>query len=233
MDYKLKLSYNIYMNKTKFILITIASESLAILLIFVALILTDSITALDKYCFNVLTANRTNFFNWFFVLITFLGETKVIVLACLILLCLPNRKKVGIPVILAVIASATINFLLKIIFQRQRPEGYFLTDAPLGYPFPSSFSFPSGHSQTGTVFYFALNYFLCKNYYKKPWIEILSWSATVVICLLICISRIYLGVHFFSDVVCGLMIAIAIISVLVLISTSKSKKIILNKNKQT
>lgn len=205
--------------------------SFAIFLLFAILVLTNSTAGLDKYCAEIFTNNRLPFFNWFFVLITILGETKIIVLTSVVLLALPNRKKLGIPLVITVAISAALNFVLKIIIQRTRPVGYFLEDAPLGLNMPTSFSFPSGHSQTSTVFYFVLCFLLCKNYIKKDWLKILLWCVTLLLCVLIPISRVYLGVHFFSDIIAGIMLAICITSGFIYANNFISFERLLHKNK--
>ena len=219
------------MNKTKITLISFIIASLSIFLLISVLVLTNVITNIDKFCFDIFTSNRLSFFNWLFVLITFLGETKIIVLVSIVLVALPNRKKLGIPLVVTIIISAVLNLLIKIIFQRARPVGYFLENAPLGYAMPTGYSFPSGHAQTSTVFYFVLTYLLCKHYVKKDWLKIILWIATLIVCVLIPISRVYLGVHFFSDIVAGIMLAIGIISGFIFANNYIDFNRILHKNK--
>lgn len=221
------------MNKTKITLISFIIESLSIFLLMAILVFTGTTTVFDKFCFDIFTSNRLPFFNWLFVLITLLGETKIIVATSLVLLALPNRKKLGIPLTIAVVICAIINFLIKIIFRRARPVGYFLENAPLNYAMPTSYSFPSGHSQTATVFYFVLTFLLCKNYIKKDWLKILLWVITLIVCVLLPISRVYLGVHFFSDIVAGKMLAVCIISCFIYANNFIDFGKLLHKNKHT
>lgn len=219
------------MNKSKIILVSFMIASLAIFLLLAILVATNNTILIDKFCFDIFTANRLSFFNWFFVIITFLGETKIIILLCLILLILPNRNKLGVPLIITVICSTLINLLIKLIFQRARPIGYFLADAPLGFAMPTSYSFASGHAQTATVFYFVLTYLLIKNYINKDWLKLLLWGLTISICVLLPVSRVYLGVHFFSDIIAGLMLAVFIISAFVYADSFINFKRFLHKNK--
>src|SRR5574344_980811 len=85
--------------------------------------------------------HRTLFLNYFFVIISYLGETKTIAFLCLIFFFLPNRKKIGIPLTIATIFSVVINLILKLIVARQRPDGLFLTDNILYYDIPNCFLF--------------------------------------------------------------------------------------------
>ncbi len=86
--------------------------------------------------------------------------------------------------------------ILKLLFQRARPEPFFDTILP------ASYSFPSGHSLGSFCFYLALATIL-SNRAGKFWVRILIWTCAVLLVILIGISRIYLGVHYPSDVVAG------------------------------
>jgi undecaprenyl-diphosphatase len=93
-----------------------------------------------------------------------------------------------------------LNILFKLIFHRARPNILQLISAP-GY------SFPSGHSMVSAAFYGYLAY-LCLVFLKKPARQVTGCLLGALI-LLIGISRIYLGVHFASDVICGLFAGLA------------------------
>ena len=125
--------------------------------------------------------------------------------------------------------SATINLLIKIIIARVRPDGYFLQNAPLGYTFPASYSYTSGHSQTACVFYLTF-VFLINKYIKNDNYKILTISFAIILCVLTAMGRIYLGVHFFSDVLAGLILALAIICFTILCNKQIYKRMLINKN---
>ena len=94
-----------------------------------------------------------------------------------------------------------LNTLLKQIVQRPRPEGFRLI-SEVGY------SFPSGHSMVAMAFYGFLAWLIWK-YMHEPHVR---WFYTVVFGLMILAigaSRIYLGVHYASDVVAGFFVAFA------------------------
>lgn len=221
------------MEKSKYALLIALSTILAIFLVCTILVFTNVLTTVDDYILQLFDNNRLGFFNWLFLIVSLLGETKIILLAIAVLVCLPNRKKIGIPLAIAVVASAAINLALKTIFQRLRPVDYFLQDAPLGYQLPKGYSFPSGHAQTATVFYFVLTYLLTKHYAKCGQKSRLLWGIAIAVCLTIGISRVYLGVHYFSDIFCGLCLAIFVVCTFILLYNLYEQNRQMHKNKPT
>jgi len=94
-----------------------------------------------------------------------------------------------------------LDFILKITFQRLRPEAFF------DYPLPSSYSFPSGHSIAALCFYGILAWLVTARL-KNNLLKIAVWILAIALILLIGISRIYLGVHYPSDVIAGYLTAV-------------------------
>lgn len=94
-----------------------------------------------------------------------------------------------------------LNTLIKAIVQRPRPDGYRLV-SEFGY------SFPSGHSMVAMAFYGFLAWLVWK--YERE--NLTRWFYTFVfagLILMIGISRVYLGVHYASDVIAGLFVSLA------------------------
>lgn len=93
-----------------------------------------------------------------------------------------------------------LNVTLKEIYQRQRPEAFF------GYELPPSYSFPSGHALGSFCFLGILAWLLAANVTSTiGTIEIYLTAAFLI--LVIGLSRIYLGVHYPSDVLAGYLVA--------------------------
>ena len=101
--------------------------------------------------------------------------------------------------IFVMVASGVTEVTMKWLIHRPRPlEVYANT-------LPNSFSFPSGHTIYGATFYLAMAMIVTPN--LKSSSRIVVWFAAIVIALLIGASRIFLGVHYFSDVVGGYLVA--------------------------
>ncbi len=92
------------------------------------------------------------------------------------------------------LGATILNVLLKITIRRIRPVSFFDT------PLPASFSFPSGHALLALCFYGILAYLIALRWNNLA-VRCTAWSAAVLLALLIGLSRIYLGVHYPSDVI--------------------------------
>lgn len=133
--------------------------------------------------------------------ITNMGSAFFLITVSAILLVTIKNKKIGISITLNLITIAGLNLLLKNIVQRPRPTDFRLIDE-------SGYSFPSGHSMVSMAFYGFLIY-LAYKYIKNNKLKMLLSIVLGLIPLLIGISRIYLGVHYTSDVIGGFMVSIS------------------------
>lgn len=134
-------------------------------------------------------------------IITHFGGATFLILLSTILLITIKKKKIGIYIWLNLGISAILNQILKNIFQRPRPTEYRIINE-MGY------SFPSGHSMASMAFYGFLIYIIYKNVKNKY----LKWTSIILLSLLITLiglSRIYLGVHYTSDVLAGFFISLS------------------------
>jgi undecaprenyl-diphosphatase len=104
-------------------------------------------------------------------------------------------------VVLTVAGAALLNWLLKFSFGRTRPEAFF------DYPLPGSPSFPSGHALYAASIFGGMAALLTARLKHGP-LRVVIWSAAVFLILLVGFSRVYLGVHYPSDVLAGYSIAI-------------------------
>ncbi|WP_028647724.1 phosphatase PAP2 family protein [Nocardiopsis sp. CNT312] len=134
-----------------------------------------------------------------FALITELASQDAVVLVlALVFWCV--HAGAGARLFVAVIASAGLNYLLKAVLYAPRPS--WVSHQVVAHAAESSFAMPSGHAQNATVLWG----YLGVRSGRRPWL----WAAVVLIAL-ICVSRVYLGVHFVSDVLAGLLVGAALL----------------------
>ncbi len=147
----------------------------------------------DNFVYNLFEHNEL--LNIIMIGITsFGGVIGLILITVLLLFVIPNKKIIALLSINLSVISI-LNELFKNIICRPRPIGIALTAA-------SGYSFPSGHSSGSLAFYGLLIYFVYKNMKNKK----IKCSLIVALCILILLiglSRIYLGVHYASDVLGG------------------------------
>jgi undecaprenyl-diphosphatase len=126
-----------------------------------------------------------------------LGSEVVAVLLVVLLGVLARRRRWGAAVALLLTTGGAqlLNNVLKGLFERTRP-------APVTGLIPvQAFSFPSGHAMVSAAFYFFLAYLgwrVIRGRWRPLWV-----GALLTLVLLIGLSRLYLGVHYFTDVVAG------------------------------
>lgn len=93
-----------------------------------------------------------------------------------------------------------LNQVMKFIIQRPRPEGFRLVDV-------SGYSFPSGHSMVSMAFFGLLAWFVWKYEKDKHMRNLLVLAFAGVICM-VGLSRVYLGVHYATDVLAGFAVSL-------------------------
>lgn len=164
------------------------------------LITSDPIIAADIRMANLFMAVRTDGLTTIFTWVTLLGKSQVILVFILIavaLLWLWRKKYCIVPLFIAVAGSEAFTSLGKLAFHRPRPEMAVYTE--------HSFSFPSGHATVAVAFYGFGGYLLmrfCQSWQGK--VNILF--TTILIIIAIGFSRVYLGVHYISDVWSGYLV---------------------------
>lgn len=158
------------------------------------------IKQLDFSILNLAEQIRTPFLTAFFKGVTYLGEWTVILPIALIVsavLILKRKKKQDAILAFISLGSLGVAFLLKNLIHRARPAGGLVNE--------SSFSFPSAHAVISVVFYGFIIYLLLPKIKNKK-LKALKIFAVSLLILLIGFSRIYLGVHYLSDVLTGYII---------------------------
>ena len=134
---------------------------------------------------------------------SFLGSTLFLVLfgvAVVVALYLRKHRRGAILFTITTVGSSVLITVLKLTFRRARPEPFF------GALLPDSYSFQSGHSLGAFCFYGALAVILTDRL-ENFWLKTIVWILSLAMIALVGISRIYLGVHYPSDVVAGYAVA--------------------------
>ena len=135
------------------------------------------------------------------LIITFLGKHNLLIpLNFVLILFFIYRKERWFATRIAALSlsSLLLMFMLKFFFQRNRPLQPVIDDV-------SGYSFPSGHALMSVVFY-GLFIHMIWHEVKTMWLRITLVAILGILILLIAFSRIYLNVHYASDVIAGLAV---------------------------
>lgn len=184
-------------NKTK---ITVAILLLIITILATKVVMNKPIN-IDFIAYNILVKKiRTPFLSSIMKFITRLSNSEGILLFTLLSFVYIKDKKVAVTVPINVIFATLLNQALKRIIRRPRPIGYRLIKI-------GGYSFPSGHAMVSMAFYGYLLYlaYTCIEDKRK---RNIIMSCLIAIIILVGISRIYLGVHYCSDIITGYSISI-------------------------
>ena len=189
---------NVIKNNKRFVVLFIC---LAIFIVLLINVLNGNIINFDNNIYKVISSLKSNFMTAFFKGITMFANEEPIILIALVCLFVIKNRRIGASIVVNLVSSAFINHVIKELVQRPRP--------PIEYRMveESSFSFPSGHAMTSATFYGLIIYFVLKNVKDRKLRNTICITLSLLI-FLIGISRIYLGVHYASDVLAGFAFAI-------------------------
>lgn len=134
-------------------------------------------------------------------LITNFGGALVLIGTTIILVISIKNRRIGLSIIANLGIVTGLNIVLKQIVQRPRPTEYRIVNE-------TGYSFPSGHSMVSMAFYGFLIYLIYK-YVKNQYLKIGLITFLSILIISIGISRIYLGVHYTSDVMAGFCISVS------------------------
>jgi undecaprenyl-diphosphatase len=138
-----------------------------------------------------------------FLTVTKLGSTVYLAIigsAAGLIFIAHRRFRSLLMLIVAMIGQAALHHGCKLLFARPRPP------ALISYPAVESYSFPSGHAVSSLSLYFAIAWIVTSRL-ENPSIKIVIWIATAILVFLIGISRVYIGVHYATDVLAGFIAA--------------------------
>ena len=168
---------------------------------------------MDLFIYKIIVLRmRNNLFTVIFKFITNLGGAYCLITIAILCAIFVKSKKIAFAIPINLFLTTMLNLFLKNIVERPRPIGYRLIDE-------TGYSFPSGHSMISAAFYGLIIYFIWKNVKNKN-LKYISCILLSLLIVLIGISRIYLGVHYASDVLGGF--TISIVYLIIFTSTFKA-----------
>lgn len=198
------------MKNRKNIIILLVSILVIAFSMIVFFIKTNGIVSFDNYIYNAISNLKCDFTTNLSLTLSRLASATILILIT-ILLCIDlKNKKISYLVIINLLSAVILNLLLKNIFVRERPFHLMIVDE-------SGYSFPSGHAMVSFAFYGYIIYLIYKDYLKRKHKKI----SYIILCLLVFLigcSRIYLGVHYTSDILGGFIASAIYLSVYIMFS---------------
>lgn len=173
------------------------------------------ITTFDSSLRELVLNLRTDRLNEIVLAFTHVGDAKVLAGLCLlgaIFLFIMKQWRISMLLIGSILVSYGLNLLVKSMFQRERPQDFRLLDE-------DGYSFPSGNAMVGTTFYLFAAVLLYQRYQKR-WILVIG----AILPFLLGLSRVYVGVHYPSDILAGFALGIVIVIILTKLTDKRIKQ---------
>ena len=169
--------------------------------LFAKTILQKGTFSFDQTIFDLVGKIRSTQVTAIFKVITNLASLPALIIYCILIYSNSFTRKHGNLAVINLGIIITFNYLLKLIFARERPFGIALIEE-------TGYSFPSGHSMVSMAYFGLLIYLIHQENLSNMKKNILIFLFSLLI-LSIGVSRIYLGVHYPSDVIGGFFLSIA------------------------
>jgi undecaprenyl-diphosphatase len=160
---------------------------------------------LDESVLRWMAAHRSSSLDAVMVEITALGTGTVvfmIVAVASLFLVLTQHKYSALLLLASTVGGIVLDGVLKLGFNRPRPTIVVHAVQTV------SSSFPSGHAMSSAIVYSTVAY-LAARLHKRWWARLSVMVTALVLIVLICFSRLYLGVHYPSDVLAGVLVGLA------------------------
>jgi undecaprenyl-diphosphatase len=162
------------------------------------------LTRWDQQGMQIIHAHDTPALTWLALALSWIGAPRVIVPAvalATLLLWRVKLKEDAAVLLLAIGSAGVLDTALKLHFKRVRP------DVPWALATEHSFSFPSGHSVCAVVLYGMVTYLLWKHLHAL-WQRVVVMATALLLIAGIGASRVYLGVHYPTDVAAGYLVGL-------------------------
>ena len=186
-----------------------------IYILLIILFYSNNLYIIDDFIYNKIYFNDT--LTNIFKIITYLGDWIFLVPLSIILMILLKNKMKSIYIGLNLLTSFLINGTFKLILKRNRPIDINLITE-------SGYSFPSGHSMVSMAFYGIIIYLVYKNVSNK-YLKCILITILIFLILTIGFSRVYLGVHYITDVMAGYSLSIIYLMVYIKIIKLSKKEV--------
>lgn len=177
------------------------------------LVVFDKTVLFDNKVYSFLKSFECVFLDNYFIFITKFGNPLLAILLVAFFVVF-IRNKHSLMILIVSIFSFISNTFFKYLFQRERPSVVKMIEQ-------GGYSYPSGHAMISVAIYGYLLYVVLRRVRDK-YLRIILSSLLILLILSIGISRIYLGVHYASDILGGFLLAIV---ELILLCSYSDKKI--------
>lgn len=181
--------------------------SLIIAIILTVLVARDGILPMDTAGYDWIADHIIH--RWLtpiVLVITRLASAAVLITLTVLILIFVKNRKIGIAVAATLIGEAIINIIIKSLMRRDRPN---VTRLAIEH----GYSFPSGHAMASTAVY-GLCIYLIYRYMKQSTGKVMLMIALAVLVPVIMFTRVYLGVHYVSDVLAGFFYSFAYLTLI-------------------
>ena len=176
------------------------------------IIIAYSVTRTAEPAFDIAVRNffyslRAEWLTPLVIALTHLGDKTTCIIICAVLILYPKTTlRYGLPTAAVAITASSLNHYLKTVFLRPRPDiTYHIIEQ-------GGWSFPSGHSISALVLFGMLILMIRRNVKDKKKANILT-AILLIPCFGIGLSRIYVGVHYPTDVLAGWCLGIIILMI--------------------
>lgn len=187
--------------------------SLAIFIFLGILVLTKNDIYIDSVVYNFISKYISTNLTHIYKTLTHIASILIVILVIIFTFLFFKNKKYGIFMSINLLLITIFQFVLKAIFSRTRPVDINLIEE-------NGYSYPSGHSLTAMALYGFIIYLIYKSNLNRR-SKVIYITLFSLLILVVGLSRIYLGVHFFTDVVGAFSFALSYL--IIYISIIKNK----------
>lgn len=179
-------------------------SAILFLIVLINVRLHTAITFFNEPIFHLLQSIRTPTWDSIFVIISILGAPKTMLMIGILItvaLFIKKQPRAAMHIFAGVILSAAAVTLSKLVSHSIRPQGFVMTQ--------QSSSFPSGHTTMSFVIIGLISYFTAQ-IVSKNW-RYLPYMLGIIFITAVAFSRLYLGAHWFTDIIGGLFLGLSIL----------------------